>query len=322
MSAKHWPISPVGPGSQPGSEDGLELDVLSMPDAMTTYAMPELPEPEQAAALPEAMAALRQVLERLSTKSAREPAASGRVGKLHPPTSNRWATQEPFAHIPIDSDAPGLTELRDTVELIHLDAANRTLVDQTLGEGEVSILAGDGLRIQESVLAGVWRVQRRNGSGHLTEDNIEIGPIPRAVLLQTFDDAQANIEFDDDRLPSGLQNGPSLIAELNTAIEISNSARRPHVINLSLLPHTPEDLLWLGDRLGKGSVTILSRGYGNCRIVSTATRHVWWVQYFNSQDQLILNTLEVSPVPEVACAAREDLEDSRERLDEILRAIE
>ena len=70
--------------------------------------------------------------------------------------------------------------------------------------------------------------------------------------------------------------------------------------------------------LGSGSATILSRGYGNCRITSTGTRRVWWVQYFSSQDAMILNTLEVTDVPAVACASQEDLEDSTERLQEIL----
>ena len=63
---------------------------------------------------------------------------------------------------------------------------------------------------------------------------------------------------------------------------------------------------------------ILSRGYGNCRISSTATRNVWWVQFFNSQETLILNTIEICEVPEVACAAQEDIDESAERLDEIL----
>jgi hydrogenase-1 operon protein HyaF len=42
------------------------------------------------------------------------------------------------------------------------------------------------------------------------------------------------------------------------------------------------------------------------------------VQYFNSMQTLILNTLEVVDVPEVAMAAAEDLADSRQRLRELL----
>jgi hydrogenase-1 operon protein HyaF len=42
------------------------------------------------------------------------------------------------------------------------------------------------------------------------------------------------------------------------------------------------------------------------------------VQYFNNMQTLILNTLEIVDVPEVAVAAGDDLADSRERLSELL----
>ena len=90
----------------------------------------------------------------------------------------------------------------------------------------------------------------------------------------------------------------------------------------SLLPMTPEDLAWLAQALGDGPVTILSRGYGNCRITATAVPHVFWVKYFNAMDQLILDTLEVVDVPEAALAAKEDLEDSTARLEEWLLSLE
>ncbi len=94
-----------------------------------------------------------------------------------------------------------------------------------------------------------------------------------------------------------------------------------HVVNLSLLPHTEEDLLWLDAAFGEGAVTILSRGYGNCRITATAMPHVWRVQFFNSMDTLILDTFEVTAMPEVAIAAPEDLSDSGTRMLKILEAI-
>jgi hydrogenase-1 operon protein HyaF len=94
------------------------------------------------------------------------------------------------------------------------------------------------------------------------------------------------------------------------------------VINLTLLPVTPEDLDHLALALGEGPVSILSRGYGNCRIRATAVPGAWWVQYFNSMDQIILNTIEVVSIPEVALAAREDYEDSAERLAEWIATLE
>jgi hydrogenase-1 operon protein HyaF len=50
--------------------------------------------------------------------------------------------------------------------------------------------------------------------------------------------------------------------------------------------------------------------------------HCWRVVYYNSQDVVILNTVEIGDLPEVAQAAREDLEDSHERLAEVLQWLE
>ena len=66
-----------------------------------------------------------------------------------------------------------------------------------------------------------------------------------------------------------------------------------------------------------GPTTILSRGYGNCRIGATAKEGVWWIKYYNSQDALILNTIEIVQIPEVALAAPEDIADTAERVAEI-----
>jgi hydrogenase-1 operon protein HyaF len=91
------------------------------------------------------------------------------------------------------------------------------------------------------------------------------------------------------------------------------------VINLTLLPMTPEDSAHIDRLLDGGSVVILSRGFGNCRISSTAARNVWRVQYFNNMQTLILNTIEVVPMPEVAIAAREDMLETHGRLADLVQ---
>jgi hydrogenase-1 operon protein HyaF len=67
-----------------------------------------------------------------------------------------------------------------------------------------------------------------------------------------------------------------------------------------------------------GPVALISRGFGNCRITSTLARDVWRVQYFNSMNTLILNTIEIVEAPEAALAAAEDLADSTTRLAELV----
>lgn len=270
------PIGPVvGPGSQPLDEDGGVLDYMNMPSGMMTFAAPNLPEAEETEDLDAGKAALEALLRLLEDNE--------RTG-----TNGR-------------------------VDLSGLDEANLALVNQVLGEGEVSVIGGAALQAQEAVLAGVWRVRETAADGRTTVDYVEVAAFPRTVLARAFAGAQAQVEI-PERFGPNVFNAPPLLPEINEHIAKS----RPHVINLSLLPHTEEDLGLLNELLGRGEITILSRGYGNCRIMATATRDTWWVQFYNSQDTMILNTIEISPIPAVACAAPEDIADSAERLNEIL----
>jgi hydrogenase-1 operon protein HyaF len=282
MSEFRIPLAAVGPGSQPEEPDGAELAILQLPSGMNTYAPPPLPEPE-------AMVKGKGVLALLETLQRRL-----------------------LAHSP---DSPP-----SSFDLGSLDPKEVALVDQILGEGEVSILyrhEGE-VRIQESVMAGIWRIRQRDGAGSFLKDRIEIGAVPACVAEGAFRGFSSRLDLPGEPLPPGVVNAPPLIAEIAERLENPPAEGRAHVINLTLLPQTEEDLAFLAQTLGEGRVTILSRGYGNCRITSTATQDVWWVQYFNSQDRNILNTLEIVKVPEVACAASEDLRDSAARLAEIL----
>ena len=273
------PIVALGPGSQTGEDD--DLIYPDLPKEMNTYLPPPLPEPEELARAPQALAALQQVFEHLENP--------------------RTDTAAQF------------------IDVSGLDTDQRELLNQVLGEGEVSIrLHGkDEWLIQESVFAGVWRV------GHPASglDRIEIGSIPTAVLEHGLAGATPILVVPEEAPPAGVINARALLVELAGKQADYRPGGPPHVINLSLLPHTPEDIDYLDATLAQGHTLILSRGYGNCRITATGVAHIWWVQYFNSVDSMILNTLEVVDVPSVALAAREDLEDTAERLREILEVM-
>ena len=73
--------------------------------------------------------------------------------------------------------------------------------------------------------------------------------------------------------------------------------------------------------LGQIPLVIRSGGYGSSRVFATGLKHVWAVQYINSMGNVILDTLEIGGVPVSVLAAREDFEDSAERLGEILEAF-
>ncbi len=286
-SAKPFPIpvvSTFGPGSQVEDEP---IDFMPMPRDMTTFHAPVLPEPELLVSRAGALIVLREALAALRGHLAGEAVQPLDLGGLEP--------------------------------------AELELVNQVLGEGEVAaqVTGDDGIHAQESVYAGVWRVIHRH-AGALVRDTIEVGRFPRAIAEAARADGQVMAALPADP-PADTMNAPAVLEQLRDH-STTWLAGRPlddgaRVINLSLLPLSEGDSLFFEQQLGRGRVMVLSRGYGNCRIVDTRAAGVWRVTYFNSQDIIILDTLEVGDVPEVACAAREDLEDSAERLDEMLQWV-
>lgn len=207
------------------------------------------------------------------------------------------------------------------LDLGGMELAALELLNQTLGEGEVSAIvhAPRHLRIQETAFAGVWRVRELREDGSLAADRLEACPMPAAVAASVQLAGLKSLVLPP--APPGLMNSPALLAEIVDHAWRYGAGGPAHVINLTLLPVSPQDLEYMARSLGTGPATILSRGYGNCRISSTDLAHVWWVQYFNSMDKLILDTIEVVDVPEVALAAQLDYEDSLSRLGEWLEIL-
>ena len=278
------PVRAIGPGSQP--EDDAELDFLPMPRDMNTFAMPRVPEQAD----PADLAASRDLL-------------AGFLAALE-----GW---DP------GSDAPG-----PRIEMTGIGAAALLITNQMLGEGEVSIqIQGERRwRIQESVFTGLWRCCEVDADGRLLADWLEAGAVP-AVALQAARAAAAS-GLPAVAWPAGAMNSPALVAEIGSQLQTRDPAARAHVVNLTLFPMTPDDHAVLERALPVGPVAMISRGFGNCHVTSTLTRDVWRVQYFNSMNTLILDTLEVVGVPEVALASAEDLADSRTRLAELVQWLD
>jgi hydrogenase-1 operon protein HyaF len=281
MRIQDIPIVATGRGSQPTETDGAELDYIALPKDMNTYRAPAIPEPDEVRHLDGArstMAWLRRAL-----------------------TS-------------FDPDSP--PQLAD---LSALDDESRSLVNQILGEGEVSIkVAGEPrAAIQEAVLAGVWRIFYYDASDRLLADLIEVAAVPRLIRWSRPSDLSIP-ELLPENAPVGVMNGQAILTELAEHCASYQPGDTPHAINVTLLPLSPEDIDYLDVVLGRGPVDILSRGYGDCQVISTRVPNVWWVRYFNSMGTQILNSLEVTDIPAVACAAPEDLVDSDRRLASML----
>lgn len=195
---------------------------------------------------------------------------------------------------------------------------DRRLISEALGEGEVGGVAlmprGVTAQIEETVFAGLWRVRFTDGEGRLVADYLEVGAIPEAVREAA---GAAAPEIQIGAPPDGAMNVMPVLAEVRERMAAWAPGDPSHVVNFSLLPMSSEDMGFLQATLGQGPVRLVSRGYGNCRVVATAARGVWSVQYTNTMDTIVLDTLEIGDVPAAVLAADEDFSDSSLRLSEV-----
>lgn len=279
------PLVPFGPGSQ--VEEGEQLNYLAMPKDMDVYSPPRLPESDAAAAAPGAMALMQELVELL----------------------DRVAEGGPGAVL----DASGLS------------AEDRAVLNQVLAEGEVSAIVGiDGdteVRVQESVFSGIWRLLSYRGDA-VVHDAIEVGAVPRLFHEAAAFDLWSEMPRWNGPLPPNVVNASTVIEEIRDHAAAWKKGDAPHVINLTLLPMSMEDISFMDHHLGTGDLLILSRGYGNCRISNTRLANCWRVVYYNSMDKVILNTVEITDMPEAALVAPEDMRDSRERLADVLELLQ
>jgi hydrogenase-1 operon protein HyaF len=194
-----------------------------------------------------------------------------------------------------------------------LDAEARSLLASMLGQGEVSVTVTGAApaQIRESALQGLWMVDAPGRQG------IELADLPE-VVLRTVSSAGGRLDLPAvDALPAGAMNVLPVLAEIKHHMGIRGDS---HEINLTLLPMTEVDLQLLETVLGHGDVEIWARGYGSCRITSCAAGQIWRIHYFNSEDRMILDLIQVGGVPVAARATEEDMTESAVRLDELIAA--
>jgi len=265
------------------ADDDESLVVMPMPHEMATFEMPRPPEPGPGRDVAGAATVLADFVSRL------------------------------------DAWTAGADDATPALELIGLPAETLQVLNETLGEGEVAVIvdAEPMVRIQETVFAGVWREQRVAADGAVLSDVLRAAVVPPVAVERAAETASPRLRStagEAGAWPDGAMNLPPLLHELQDAMDRSGPGVPAHVVNLTLLPLSSADTAALDAVLEGGSVVMLSRGFGNCRISSTAARNLWRVQYFNNMQTLILNTIEVVDVPAAALAAREDLDETRERL--------
>ncbi|MEM9168472.1 MAG: hydrogenase expression/formation C-terminal domain-containing protein [Pseudomonadota bacterium] len=204
-----------------------------------------------------------------------------------------------------------------------LSADEQAVLLDALGEGEVwmalsGAAPGEGeVQLTETALAGVWVGRAKNDRDTVEATWIEVADAPKALREAATARPRPDIAVEALTAPRDAMNVMSILGEIRARAAAWRPGAPNHVMNFTLFPMTEADTAFLAKTVGEAGVRISSGGYGAARVVMTALRNVWAVQYLNGLGAVILDTIEIGDVPDAVLAARTDFEDSRARLAEI-----
>ena len=209
------------------------------------------------------------------------------------------------------------------IDLMHLSATDRASLDAFLGGGQMAatISADLSWRLHRTDLPGLWRVMAEDDSagaaGACVADYLEIADIPDVVR-----DALAALQGDmppfPQDLPDGVLNAPALIEEIRHRAATHDPANRNVVVNLMLVPLSADDRHVIDALLGTVPLGLACGAYGTCRLTATRVRGVWRLRHYDITGAVIVDTIEIGDVPQIARVMYDDIDRAADRLVEKL----
>jgi hydrogenase-1 operon protein HyaF len=105
-----------------------------------------------------------------------------------------------------------------------------------------------------------------------------------------------------------------LVHEIRHALEKLLATGESTAIDLQAMPFAPSELLELKDILGIGEVSAELNTLGKSTIQETSFSGVWWITHFNTNQQLISQTIEICPIPAILMAQQADIQIGLQQL--------
>ena len=130
--------------------------------------------------------------------------------------------------------------------------------------------------------------------------------------MSTLDAVRLNVKF-----PTG--NVEPLLHEIRHALKRLAAGEEGTVIDLKSLPMAPGEEQRIESALGEGEVRAELQALGPTVVQETAYPGVWLVTHRNADNEVVARFIEVTRMPEILMAQREDIERGIEKLESELQ---
>ena len=190
-----------------------------------------------------------------------------------------------------------------TIPFREFDPKHLDFVLATIGSGEVRATIGKSIRLEETAIEGLWRVQE-NGI-----DRFEVVTVPSDLLRNL---STIPLEPQLNKIPQGVFAASAILQELSQAQRTENleklSVEPPYTVEISRQPLSPEDGSFLEAALGKGMIDISISGFANAHIQSTAMKGIWRNRIFNNAGKALFDAYVVTMFEEILQWLKEDIQ--------------
>ena len=199
-----------------------------------------------------------------------------------------------------------------TVPFDRFDSKHLQFILATVGSGEVRATVGDAIRLEETMIEGVWRIQEKG------IDRFEVISVPEALLANLSDEMLTV----PTQVPDGIFAASAILQELSSAQRTENlqslSFEPPYTVEISRQPLSPADGEFIEKVLGKGVIDISISGFANAHIQSTAHKGIWRNRIFNNAGKALFDAYVVTKLPPEVGESIDEMQSGAKRCDEIL----
>jgi hypothetical protein len=114
-----------------------------------------------------------------------------------------------------------------------------------------------------------------------------------------------------------LINSLGILSEISTALETLKATGQEQILYLTQPPLTDKDEDFLREALGRGRITIVANEVHAAAWQETAIPCVWWSEYRDEIERVVLKAIEIAPYPHLAAGQRDDIDEGLTKLKKI-----